>query len=306
MGPVVRRNILLLAVFLALVTTMLVYVYLTRVTQQRVQEPEQVPVLAAARKLDVRTVVTEDMLTTAYAPSTQRPALFGPEEQVQVVDKVVVRPLEPGTLIRREDVMPKDPALWGLAFVVPKGMRAVTISIDRVSGVAGFLKPGDRVDVMATFNANNGTLTKSVLQNVLLLAVGAVSRPPTPQEGGKQPAGAPQESATATLAVSPFDAGKLILASGKGKIQLALRSVEDKLVVRAPPVTSRQVVGFVPPDYKPQPTTPPKPVRRLAPPIPTVRPMPGIMGGYPGLLPQPAREVPVYRGTQVEKVPAPL
>jgi pilus assembly protein CpaB len=131
----------------------------------------------------------------------------------------------------------------GLAGKIPEGMRAVAIRSNEIIGVAGFLYPGSKVDLLMTFTPPGGTmpLTQTVLQNVEVLTAGQTIEP--------DPQGKPQAVNVVTLLLSPADSQKLQLASGQGNIQFVLRSGADtktpelratrldELVVGAKPAT---------------------------------------------------------------------
>jgi pilus assembly protein CpaB len=108
----------------------------------------------------------------------------------------------------------------GLPIVIPEGMRGISVRVDEVIGVAGFVKPGNRVDVILTISADGGpTITQIILQNIHVLAAG--------QETTNDANGTPMTVSTATLLVSPDQAERLALASTEGRIQLALRNPLD-------------------------------------------------------------------------------
>jgi Flp pilus assembly protein CpaB len=123
------------------------------------------------------------------------------------------------------------------------------------------LKPGDHVDVLATFDMGSGqTVTTTVLQNVTLLAVGSQVLPSHPSEntgllpGSSSSAGAPQTGATpapqpttnATLMVTPAQAEALVLTAARGKIQLALRPPDDGVILNVPRQFMSSVTGPAP------------------------------------------------------------
>jgi pilus assembly protein CpaB len=114
----------------------------------------------------------------------------------------------------------------GMAAVVPEGMRAVPIRVDEIVGVAGFVGPGDRVDVLLSTNSSDGeAITRTVMQNLEVLA-----RDQTMQPDAQ---GTPQLVTTLTMAVTPEQAEQLTLATS-GRIQLALRNNVDMREVRTP------------------------------------------------------------------------
>jgi pilus assembly protein CpaB len=109
----------------------------------------------------------------------------------------------------------------GLPSMIPQGMRAVSVRVNDVVSVAGFVQPGTHVDVLATGNQSGGNerQTTTVLENVLVLAVG--------KSLDRNPSADAQTAPVITLAVSPDDAQKLALASQEGRIQLSLRNPVD-------------------------------------------------------------------------------
>jgi pilus assembly protein CpaB len=111
----------------------------------------------------------------------------------------------------------------GLAGKIPEGMRAIAIRSNEIVGVAGFLYPGSKIDLLMSFTppgGNNIPVTQTVLQNVEVLTAGQTIEP--------DPQGKPQSVSVVTLLLSPEDSQKLQLASGQGTIQFVLRSGADQ------------------------------------------------------------------------------
>src|SRR5262249_60171002 len=113
------------------------------------------------------------------------------------------------------------------------GMRALSVAVNDVVGVAGFVMPGTMVDVLVTGKVPGGrgtedSVTRTILENVRVLAAG--------QKIEQDREGKPQTVPVITLLVSPEDAGKLAMASTEGKIQLALRNTIDTKKVDPPAV----------------------------------------------------------------------
>jgi pilus assembly protein CpaB len=183
-----------------------------------------------------------------------------------VLNQVAVNPIAQGQQIAITDVQPPS-GLIGFSYLLKPGQRAITIALDPISSVAGFVKPGDHVDILCTFNGKPGrTLTRTVLENVYLLATGSQVLPsstPQPQStttiggnnnnsnatnpDGEGSGAKPVDIPNATVLVSPTDAEKLILAVQKGKLQLALRSPTDQTMDEIPSV-HESVVTTQPPD----------------------------------------------------------
>src|ERR1019366_1161370 len=113
----------------------------------------------------------------------------------------------------------------GLGPLIPPGMRAISVRVNDVVGVAGFVLPGMRVDVLVTGKPNNraDTETQTVLQNITVLSAGQTIA----IDGKSQPIATP----VVTLLVSPEDAEALTLSNIEGRIQLVLRNSSDRAMV---------------------------------------------------------------------------
>jgi pilus assembly protein CpaB len=151
----------------------------------------------------------------------------------------------------------------GLPATIPEGMRAVSVAVNEVVGVAGFVTPGTMVDVLVTGqmqNQGNNKITRTILENVRVLAAG--------QKIEQDREGKPQTVPVITLLVTPDDATKLTMGATEGKIQLALRNTIDTKKNDPEPVL--QAVLFAPPGgLKPAaPTTAHSTKKRDVPPGP--------------------------------------
>ncbi len=152
----------------------------------------------------------------------------------------------------------------GLAGKIPEGMRAVAVRSNEIVGVAGFLYPGSRVDLLMTFTPPGSTMpvTDTVLQNVEVLTAGQTIEP--------DPQGKPQQVNVVTLLLNPEDSQRVQLASAQGGIQFVLRSGADQKSAEVRPTRLDELlVGQRPappvvaaPGVKraPHKTTPPPPI----------------------------------------------
>jgi pilus assembly protein CpaB len=126
----------------------------------------------------------------------------------------------------------------GLSMLVRPAMRAASVQVNQVSGVSGFVLPGDRVDVLVTVEPRGGdrdeTVTRTILQNVEVLAAGQK----TEQESNK-----PITVQAVTLLVDPRGAEQIALAMHQGEISLALRNPEDQDTVKTSSYSTRQMLG---------------------------------------------------------------
>lgn len=159
---------------------------------------------------------------------------------------------------------------------VPAGHRAVTVAVDEVVGVAGFVVPGSRVDVVATMDLDGMPTSRVILENLVVLAVAQR----TSGEASEEPRVVP----SATLAVRPDEATRLILASDRGHIRLAMRAPgEDagqgprpvtwtaRRLLALPSSTGRPPVRFGAPKARPKPVRSPSPQPTAEPPVPVHR-----------------------------------
>jgi pilus assembly protein CpaB len=109
----------------------------------------------------------------------------------------------------------------GLPPVIPPGMRAMSVKVNEVVGVAGFVVPGTKVDVIVTLRRQEDSMTRTVASNVQVLTAG------TRYDQEKAKDGQPIPSTVVTLMVSPEDAERITLAQEQGQLMLALRNPLD-------------------------------------------------------------------------------
>ena len=149
----------------------------------------------------------------------------------------------------------------GLAALIPPNMRAMAVRVDDVVGVAGFIHPDDRVDVLVTLGALHpgaAPTTKIFMQNVKVLAVGQEV------EANDQARMHANPATVATLLVSPQDSERLALASTQGRLLLTLRSWTDSQAVNTEGAVPDELVGEPPvvaAAGKPAAAQPPAPAR---------------------------------------------
>jgi pilus assembly protein CpaB len=172
------------------------------------------------------------VLTSSDVSTVDWPAESQPEGGLSAVDStlggVLLDKVAKGDLVR--DRLVSRGALPGFSGVIPRGYRAVSVEVDEVSGVSGFVSPGQRVDVLATYQRDEEFESRLVLANVILVAVA---------QDFQRPDAAPEPKVTevVTLLVTPVEAERLALASSRGKIHLALRNVLDDATPPTPGAT---------------------------------------------------------------------
>ncbi|MHB0912933.1 MAG: Flp pilus assembly protein CpaB [Armatimonadota bacterium] len=241
MRQVARGKVLVIALVLGVLSSGLVYVFLAK---QAERARAEIAVVTAQQAIRKGTIIEAGMVGIQSVPRN----IIPPGTAVNtgaVIGRVASREIRPGEPVSVDCIASRD----RLSYEVPLLMRAVTVAVDPVIAVGGFLKPGDRVDVIATFSVNDATVTRTVLQNVQLLAIGSrVSDVKSNRARGEESTAKPAQSPNATLAVLPRDAEKLVLADSKGEIRLSLRRPDDNSYVRPVGITGRAMIGTVPPD----------------------------------------------------------
>ena len=208
-----------------------VYVYRNLQAKSGGSNEPGIEVIVAANDLQVGARVEErDIRVIKIAKEDLPPG--APRRRADVLGHGVIIPIARGEFILPNRLAGEN-AGSGLPSLIPPGMRAVSVRVNEVVSVAGFVTPGTRVDVLLTGTpgAGNEQQTTTVLQNVAVLASGhTLERTST---------GEAQNTAVITLLVSPDDAQRLTLASSEGHIQLALRNPLDTKQDEVPSSNSR-------------------------------------------------------------------
>jgi len=264
---------LAVAIVVALFASHYVYQQVRR-TSPVVVVPKFAPIVVAATPLGLGTLLKASDLRTLDWPVGQLPSgSFGRIEDC--VGRALVTYVVANELIL-EHKLARRGAGAGLPAAIPEGMRAVSIRVDDVVEVAGFVQPGTMVDVMVTGDPSMTgqpgiSMTRTFLEDLRVLATG--------QQVEQDAAGKPQTATVVTLLVTPEEANLLALAASNGKIHLALRNTIDTNQVN--PAAAYSSSLFL---HAPQPTVAEKPVAAPRPagnPAPPPYVMEIIRGGKP-------------------------
>jgi pilus assembly protein CpaB len=197
------------------------------------------PVVVAAADLQLGAELKKDDLQVMLFPAGKAPegTFTKPEE---IIGRGLIVPIVKNEPVLRAKLASKE-AGSGLPPVIPEGMRAVSVRVNEVVGVAGYVLPGNRVDVLATANPTNqqsDMTTKVILSNVQVLTAG--TRMEQDQANTK-----PVQVTVVTLLVFPEQSERLALASTEGKIQLALRNPLDQGAPETPGIKTAGLMGIV-------------------------------------------------------------
>jgi pilus assembly protein CpaB len=250
--------------------------------QQVVQvQAEAVPVVVAVSDLPWGTQLKPEMLTTKPFLKQSLPAGYfsGPDD---IKDRVVVAPLKANDPVTEHKLAPTDIKTGGVAAVLEKGKRAISVKGDKVIGIAGFINPGNKVDVLVTVKdpQKNEEKTKTILENIMVLATGTQIQ--------KNEKGEPSPVDVYTLAVTPEEAETLSLGANEGKLQLALRSVTDTETVLTSGVNIPKMLA----SYSPSNPPPPPPKQNEA------KEAPKVVQKW---APRPAVSVEVIKGNEISQ-----
>jgi pilus assembly protein CpaB len=195
------------------------------VLQMPVREVEvaSVPVVVAAQPLAMGTRLHVNHLRVVKWPSGN-PVAGAFADPKELVDRGLINPIAENEPITMSKVASRE-AGAGLPPVIPEGMRAISVRVNEVVGVAGFVLPGTLVDVVVTVRTDNGPtnepMTRTVVSKVQVLTAG------TKFDQEKSKNGEPIPTSVVTLAVLPEDGERIALAQNEGKITLALRNPLD-------------------------------------------------------------------------------
>lgn len=302
MAKVGNKKLLTVALLLSLLTAILVYHYLNAVTSGPVAQ-QGLSVIVANVDIPPKTKITAEMVSEVKVP-----AEYIQPGAVTSLDKVV------GSLVREQIVsgeqvserrLIREGKAVGFTGMIPRDKRAVTVAVNEVTGVAGFVKAGDYIDVLVTFDASiaGDNVSHVLMQNILVLASNRDTEVGTTDTTAKDNTKEVSKGGTVTMAVSPDEAAKITLAEEKGKIRLALRpylplngivitqvtTPKDLVGDHVSPVKNEQAAPAAP--MNPQQQQQPVYVDRQE--IPTVK----------GQSSPDTRGIQVIRGTKTESIP---
>jgi pilus assembly protein CpaB len=224
--------------------------------RQRLMEryPEPIPVIVASQDIPANTTLTAEHLAQAGVPPlfVQPYAVNNPDE---LIGMVTVAPMAKGEQIlknklRSPSERPRHDEADGLSSLTPEGRRAVSIIVDTLSGVGGFVRPGDQVDILWIPGGAQGQqaepVTVTLFQDVPVLAVGGTM---VGSDGGGE-AQPSSDQYTVTIGLGPQETSLLLFARQQGQLQLALRPKSEKGEVPVVPASMQmlmqKVLGVLP------------------------------------------------------------
>lgn len=228
----INKRIALIAVGAALITSFLIYFYLTSINGTGNTANTKL-IYVAKENIPAKVVITDNMLTQVKVP-VDITLPIGVTDKEEVLGRMTRERIVKGEPILVERLF--DEKKTTMPYIIPKGKRAVTISVNEVSEVSTFMTPGDFVDVIATYEEKDKAMggrsiyypkyTKVILQNVEVLGIGRNMQEVNRPEG--------ELPTSVTLAVTLLDAEKLVLTEESGTLRLVLRPAADDSITITP------------------------------------------------------------------------
>ena len=269
-----------IAIGLASAATYLVYRSIQNRPMREVEVAHAFAVVAAHPLALGARVTPADVKVVPWPSANQVPGGFVAIDQV--VDKGVIAPIAENEPLNSNNLASKEAGV-GLPPTIPPGMRAISVKVNEVIGVAGFVVPGTRVDVMVILHTGTTSVARVVVGNVQVLTAGTRYDQESAREGKALP------SSVVTLMVTPSDAELVGLAASEGQIMLTLRNPLDTAVTPTTGTSSSRLAGDQS-AAKPASTSGSGPARRATPPPP------------PPAEPAPKKPVPVIKAGVIKEI----
>jgi pilus assembly protein CpaB len=211
-----------------------IYVYLKNVPQASAAEEQLTPVVVATQDMTYGTKLEPEHVKVVEYPTSALPKGYysSPDSVLSQSTRVFMMEGEPILSSKLSSVG------GGLSLRIPENMRAISLSVNEITGVNGFVLPGDRVDVLVTVDnvdGSNVSVTKTILQDIEVLASGSKTETKKNQQ---------ITVPTMTLLVDPKGAEALALGLHQGQVHVVLRNPVDDKIVESRPTDTRQVLDL--------------------------------------------------------------
>ena len=269
-----RNKRLIIAILAAVAFGLIAAVSVSRYLSRSMEYTKNLSQVVVAKvEIPVGSRIIAEWVEVAQFPRNVTPeGTFAKLDPENLIGRVVVTRISAREPITESRLAPVGSAA-GLSSVIPEGFRAMTVKVDDVVGVSGFIQPGTLVDVVTVISPPQGAgaqdrVSKIVLQNIKVLASGQnIDKPKNEKEA--------ERVKSVTLQVTPEQAEKLALASTEGQLQLVMRNSVDQGDEVTPGANKGSLLSGerakpVPEPGLKGPTTPSKPAVRRPRPRPTV------------------------------------
>jgi pilus assembly protein CpaB len=208
-------------------------------------ETPKVFLVAAKKPLERGATVTDaDVKMLAWPKENQIAGAF--TDMGEVRDRALVASIVENEPLTESKLAKKGDS--GLSPIIPHGFRAISVKVNEVIGVAGFVTPGTLVDVLVTIRQDQDAISRIVVQNVEVLTAGAKYDDLEARREGK-----PIPSTVVTLMVKPDQAERIALAASQGQIMLTLRNPQDTEHAETYGITTKELTARATTPVKPPP-----------------------------------------------------
>lgn len=226
------KKIYLISTVLAIITGIVVFLYASefRKSSQEQKQTNMVSVVVAASDITENSAVTAELLTTSLYPPESVPenAITNPDI---IIGKIVKTQISKGEQILTSKILTLGDNKNGeLSERIQQGYRAFTISVDEVSGIAGYLRIGDMVDIIITKQVDDKSITQYCLQNIAVIAVGNSAQNNAVNSNVI-------DYGNITLEVSAEDCIKLNHSIINGLVKIVLRGYGDDIIIDTPAIS---------------------------------------------------------------------
>lgn len=221
------KKVYIISIFMALVVGIAVYSFADSLQKQA--QAQAIPmgqVVTAVTEIQANTLITEDMLALLTLPS-QSISAGAVTDIRQVVGTIAKYPIFAGEQVFYAGLSGKGAEEETLSYVLEAGQRAISIGVDEISGVSGYIKSGDRVDIIATMleydeSGTSHTVSTSLVENLLVLEIGTRVQTDEAEKLNYR---------TVTLSATPEQVIKINYAVSNGRLMLVLRPILDNEIV---------------------------------------------------------------------------
>lgn len=243
-----RQAALAMALVSGLLAALFAWYYMGQQRTPKEKAPEEILIPVPLRTLPPQVDLRPEMFRTIKMDKEQVPAgvltsVTSLQGRVSLTELVKDQPVKLNQIAVRSKSL-------GLAYAVPDGLRGMTLLLDIEGTTGDFVKPGNRVDVVAAYQSEGYVVVRTIVQDVQVLAMGAATSIELPKEDaeatGSAQAPARRQETPVTLAVTPNQAQDILTSDMAGNLRLLLRAMGDRTVTTLPVSNSWTLIGKVP------------------------------------------------------------
>jgi len=281
--------VLMIAIVTASIASFGVYRAMGQLPAQRMESMKSV--VLAARPMVIGTAITaKDLKLVSWPAGTLVPDAI--TDVKEAIDRGLLTSVLENEPLTTNKLAPLHSGA-GLSPAIPTGMRAISVKVNDVIGVAGFIVPGSRVDVVVTIRRQNDSMTRAAASNVQVLTAGTRKDQENPGASENRPGDT--GNTVVTLMVTPRDAERIALAQSEGQIMLVLRNPLDTDTTLTAGIKTAALLGSEEPAV-------PAPVVRAQAPRRTAPPPEPVVAATPAPTPAPPSVEAIRAGKRSDEV----